>query len=314
VRCDDRELDQPRRERHLAPQRHHLLHQLTDPSQPTGLDHSTRPRQALGASFTINCDDAALAAYLDDAFGDLPEGPGPALAVEVRTTTEELTVRAEDRTYYRGDDPGVALANLASAVNTEAVRASDHLVLVHAGGVERDGRAALFPARPAAGKSTLVAGLVQRGFGALTDEVVALDPATGHVVPYSRPIGLKRGSWSLLPTLRPTVSPAGERYLTEQWLVAPSAIRPGGAGGPSRPAFVVIPRYEPDTTTSCRAISRAQGLRALAESSHNLAHWGRRGFDVLAEVARGTTCHELTSGSLPTACDAVEALFSDVAT
>jgi hypothetical protein len=271
--------------------------------------HTTRPRRALGLSFAIRTDDGALTHHLDSVYGDLEETPERDVDVDLRHIDGEIAVTVEDRTYYRGTSRGVALANLAIAVNHEAVRATEHLVLVHAGGVEREGRAAIFPAAPAAGKSTLVAGLVQRGFRGLTDEVVALDPATGHVLAYPRPIALKRGSWAVLPTLRPQVEPDVEPYLTEQWLVPPSHIREGGIGRTCTPALVIVPRYDAGATTTCELLSRAEALEALASSCHNLDRWGRRGFIVLADVVRQSSCHRVTSGTLEGACDAVEALF-----
>jgi hypothetical protein len=225
--------------------------------------------------------------------------------VALHDEDEEITVTVEDRTYYRGDDRGVAAANLVVAVNHEAVRASDHLLLIHAGGVERNGQAIVFPAAPAAGKSTLVAGLVERGFRALTDEVVAIEPATGDLLPYLRPIALKRGSWEVLPELRPRVPVEVEPYLTEQWFVPPSRIRADAGGRRSRLTVVVLPRYAPGEPTALTPLSRASALEALAGSSHNLGHWGQEGFRVLGGLVADARCHRLVSGSLDGACDAI---------
>src|SRR4029453_11322582 len=200
---------------------------------------------------------------------------------------------------------GAAAANLVVAVNHEAVRASDHLLLVHAGGVERDGQAIVFPAAPAAGKSTLVAGLVERGFRALSDEVVVVEPATGDLLPFLRPIALKKGSWEVLADLRPQVSAEVEPYLTEQWFVPPSRIRADACGRRSRLISVVLPRYVPGEPTALSPLTRASALEALAGSSHNLGHWGQEGFRILGGLVADARCHRLVSGSLDGACDAI---------
>lgn len=79
--------------------------------------------------------------------------------------------------------------DLYAAAARLAVERSPEL-LFHAGAVERDGVAVLFPGESGTGKSTMVAACVRRGFGYLTDEMVALDLSTGAVRGWPRPIML----------------------------------------------------------------------------------------------------------------------------
>jgi hypothetical protein len=63
-------------------------------------------------------------------------------------------------------------------------------LLLHAGAVVHDGRAVLFPGVSGTGKSTMVAACLRRGFGYLSDELVAVEPATGGVTGWARPLML----------------------------------------------------------------------------------------------------------------------------
>jgi len=84
-------------------------------------------------------------------------------------------------------------------------------LLLHAGAVERKGRAVLLPAMPGSGKSTLTAALSLRGFRLLSDEfgVVRLDD--GQLLPIPRPIALKNESIDVIARFAPTAG-IGPRY------------------------------------------------------------------------------------------------------
>lgn len=67
------------------------------------------------------------------------------------------------------------------------------LTFLHAGAVEIDESAVVFPGRSRWGKSTLVASLVAQGCGYLSDEYAVISPE-GCVFPLSKPIRLRTGN------------------------------------------------------------------------------------------------------------------------
>jgi hypothetical protein len=66
------------------------------------------------------------------------------------------------------------------------------MTFLHAGAVEVDGQAVVFPGRSRWGKSMLVASLVDQGCGYLSDEYAVISPE-GAVFPLSKPIRLRGG-------------------------------------------------------------------------------------------------------------------------
>ncbi|PZF81017.1 hypothetical protein [Jiangella anatolica] len=91
-----------------------------------------------------------------------------------------------------GED--VPAEDLYAAAAAVAIERAPRLLL-HTGAVARDGRAVLFPGESGTGKSTMVAACLRRGFGYLSDELVAVEPDTGHVTGWARPLMLT--SWAL---------------------------------------------------------------------------------------------------------------------
>jgi hypothetical protein len=66
------------------------------------------------------------------------------------------------------------------------------LTFLHAGAVEIDGSAVVFPGHSRWGKSTLVSSLVEDGCGYLSDEYAVVSPE-GNVFPLSKPIRIRVG-------------------------------------------------------------------------------------------------------------------------
>ena len=67
-------------------------------------------------------------------------------------------------------------------------------LIIHAAVIEKGGKAAVMPAPPGSGKSTLSTGLVMRGWRLLSDELALYDIETGLIYGMSRPINLKNKS------------------------------------------------------------------------------------------------------------------------
>ena len=64
----------------------------------------------------------------------------------------------------------------------------------------------LLPAPPGAGKSTLCAGLVHRGWRLLSDELALVDMETGLVRGMARPVNLKNKSIEVIRDFAPEIA------------------------------------------------------------------------------------------------------------
>lgn len=92
-----------------------------------------------------------------------------------------------------GQDPDEATWGvLEQALTAVAVERLPHLVAVHAAVLARDGVAVLVPASSGAGKSTLAVAAAAAGADVLSDEYALVDPDTGLVTGWPRPVRVRR--------------------------------------------------------------------------------------------------------------------------
>jgi HprK-related kinase A len=193
------------------------------------------------------------------------------------------------------------------------VSAHCHQYLIfHAAVVEKTGRALILPAPPGSGKSTLCAGLVNRGWRLLSDELTLIDLASCEVVPLPRPVSLKNASIDVIRAFAPTVTIGPTVRDTTKGSVAhmraPSeSVRRGMET--ARPGWIVLPRYEAGSAARLTPLSKGRGLMHMADNAFNYSAHGRRGFECLAQFVDRSSCYEFAYGDLEEAAS----VFSDLA-
>jgi HprK-related kinase A len=160
-------------------------------------------------------------------------------------------------------------------------------LMIHAAVIEKDGLAAILPAPPGSGKSTLCAALVSRGWRLLSDELALFRLQDGLLVPVPRPISLKNRSIDVIrefahaPILSQPVRDTTKGTVAHLKAPADSVAR---AREIAQPAWIVFPKYEAGAATSLTPIPRARAFLRVAENGFNYSQQGAAGFDTLAGV------------------------------
>jgi hypothetical protein len=170
----------------------------------TGWAPGAGPRRCGAVAVEVRADDPEVATAIRPALEALAPSPPPGLSGTISVVDRRvrsprryrILVGTETRNWAATPDDAVR-AVFSELNDLASGQALGHLVL-HAGAVAR-GDATVVVAGPSGrGKSTLTAALVRRGFDYLTDEVVALDPATGTVRAYPKPLDLDARALDLL--------------------------------------------------------------------------------------------------------------------
>jgi len=224
---------------------------------------------------------ASLRDELRAALVDLEPATGADRELTLVDGARGLELRDGGRVVRQGVAPTVAVATVVWRLNAIAADSRAH-VLLHAACVAGPGGAgALLVGGSGAGKSTLAAACVGAGFTYLSDELAAIDCATGMVARYAKPLVL-----------------AGER-------VVPASTLGRVATAPAVPASLVFPRYEPGAPLTGTPLEPGWTLLALAAHATNLAARGAAAFAWLAGVALACPAVQLTHGDARSAGAAI---------
>ncbi|MEW6415056.1 MAG: HprK-related kinase A [Pseudomonadota bacterium] len=184
-------------------------------------------------------------------------------------------------------------------------------LIIHAAVVEKNGRAAILPAPPGSGKSTLTAGLVLSGWRLLSDELALIDRKTGLIQPLPRPVSLKNRSIDVIRAFAPDVYINRASHDTVKGTVAhmrPPRDSVRRQHEAARPGWVIFPEWKSGAPPTLTPRSRAQTFMFLAQNAFNYSHLGEDGFRVGTALIDQVDCFDFHYGELPGAIAVFDAL------
>jgi hypothetical protein len=182
---------------------------------------------------------------------------------------------------------------------------------LHAAVVERDGRAAILPAPPGSGKSTLCAALVHRGWRLLSDELALVSLADGRVRALARPVSLKNRSLEVIGQFAPQAVFSALTHDTSKGTVAHMKVpqwQVERMDEPALPAWVVFPRYVADAPPMLVPRAKADAMMELGRNAFNYSVLGAAGYHALADLVSTCECHDFSYGRLDDAMAVFDAL------
>ncbi len=174
-------------------------------------------------------------------------------------------------------------------------------LLLHAAVVEREGLAAILPAPPGSGKSTLCAGLIHSGWRLLSDEVALISLDDGGVTALARPVSLKNESLGVMQRFAPQavfnrVSHGTVKGSVTHMQAPADHVR--RVADRARPRWVVFPKYVAGAAPSLKPRPKADSMLELGRNAFNYMVLGRLGFDALCDMVDGCDCHDFEYSNL----------------
>lgn len=188
-------------------------------------------------------------------------------------------------------------------------------LIIHAAVVEKNGGAAILPAPPGSGKSTLTAGLVLSGWRLLSDELALIDRKSGLIHPLPRPVSLKNQSIPLIQAFSPEAFINLPSHDTAKGTVAhmrPPTESVRRQHEPARPAWVIFPKWSAGSATVLTPRSAAQTFMFLAQNAFNYSHLGAEGFRAGTRLIDQVACYDFAYSRLEEAVEAFDRLAAEV--
>ena len=174
-------------------------------------------------------------------------------------------------------------------------------LMIHAAVVEKNGHAAILPAPPGSGKSTLCAALVCRGWRLFSDEIALVRLSDGKIIPFPRPVSLKNESIDIIRAYQPQAVFSRKVVATIKGTVAhmkAPADSVERAGEAVHAAWVIFPRYQAGVEVQLEVVPRARAFMRVADNSFNYSLLGECGFEALAGLIDACRCYDFTYAEL----------------
>jgi len=194
-------------------------------------------------------------------------------------------------------------------------RRMNHVLLLHAGVLERDGLALVMPAIPGSGKSTLTSALSLDGWRLLSDEFGAFEPGRGVFLPVLKPAALKNASIDIVRQLSPSAKIGPVFPKTRKGDVAhlsPSADAIARVHEPALPGAIVLPRWQEGSPTRWEPVKPSEVFAELAFNAFNYNLLGRPGFESVVSLARLCPAWRLTYSRLDEAMPLLTQVWPEV--
>ena len=174
-------------------------------------------------------------------------------------------------------------------------------LILHSAVIEKNGFAAILPAPPGSGKSTLCAGLVSRGWRLLSDELGLITLENLDLVPLARPVNLKNQSIDVIKRFAPQAIFSPEFADTNKGTVALMQAPVSSVTRSNefvKPACIIIPKYTSGAATHLEQESKGNMFMHVADSAFNYSLLGLTGFKTLVKLIDRCDCYTFTYSKL----------------
>jgi HprK-related kinase A len=193
-------------------------------------------------------------------------------------------------------------------------RAYQYLI-IHAAVVEKNGLAAIFPAPPDSGKSTLTAALVLSGWRLLSDELALIDRRSGLLHPLPRPVSLKNQAIDAIRRFAPEAFINHPSHSAAKGTVA--HLRPPKDSvrrqhEPAPPGWIIFPKWVRQGEVELLARSKKQTFEFLTQHTFNYAPLGAEAFRVCTGLIHQADCYDFQYGRLDEAVAVLDRLAATV--
>ncbi len=174
-------------------------------------------------------------------------------------------------------------------------------LLLHSAVIEREGCAVILPAPPGSGKSTLCAGLVNRGWRLLSDELALISLVDASITALGRPISLKNQSIDIIKAYVPDAKFSRVVHDTAKGNVAllrAATEHLQRIDEVAQARWVIFPKYVAGSPARLSSRSKANSMLELGRNSFNYMVLGLQGFEALSRVIDSSDCYDFEYSQL----------------
>lgn len=184
-------------------------------------------------------------------------------------------------------------------------------LLFHAAGLAWRGKGLILPGVIGAGKSTLAAWLLTKGFDYLTDELVFVPQGSDTFQAFTRPLNLKAPARSVLQR---QFDFGGQSHFILNGpqfdLIPPTVFNPANKLSEPPLSLIIFPRYLPEGDFELRSLTKAQTGFELMHCLVNARNLPEHGFPEVTRLAKMVPAYKMTYANFGQIGEDVETLLT----
>lgn len=223
-------------------------------------------------------------------------------------------IRLEDGQVFTTFPEHATIAHLEWTLNWAIANRSHQFLMLHAGVLANAHGAVVLPAEPGAGKSTLCAYLMHRGWRLLSDEFTLLRDESLEIFPFPRLLPIKNASIAVIREYVPEARFGPEIPGTHKGTVAhlqPPTDAIQRMHETAIPRLMIFPRYTPGTPLEITPVPRAQCFVEITQNAFNYVLRGEAGFRMAAALTERVRAFHLRYNDLERAATALDELMCE---
>ena len=193
--------------------------------------------------------------------------------------------------------PIIIIIRLFVCIKNLLLREIDNYLLIHAGVVQRDGKAYIFPADGGGGKSTLVAWLFSEGCEVLSDDVGLISLKDGLIYPYPLPIKLLNPPREVITSLLKNRDIIVEHFEFSEGILYYIRYKNPPLTGCKIGSFI-FPRRIKTKDVCIRPLNKKELLLRLIPHCNNLYFQSREAYSFLFKLIEKISGYEFIYGGI----------------
>ncbi len=214
---------------------------------------------------------------------------------------DEFTIFKDQEKVCSYDNKDSALFGLEWIVTCSVLEQSRSFLQLHAGGIVNDNnKAMLIIADHGIGKSSLVIGLLLKGYKCLSDDIVLIDTDSGDLHFFPRAFKISADLFRYLPELKKRIDLKTINALDENMFkrVNPERICRKPFSNSSTIGWTIFLTNNGSTECRLRKVGQIGAFELLLRGAFNMHDYGYEGIDTIANIIESSSCYEMNRGNL----------------
>lgn len=173
---------------------------------------------------------------------------------------------------------------------------------LHAGGVVVNNRAMLIVADHGTGKTTLVSSLLLKGYKCLSDDIILVDPDSGHFHSFLRAFKISsRLTGYIAERQNKTFMKVTDKK--KFCRINPEKISKDLFSNASKAGWIIFLKKNRSAECKLRPIGQCEAFTSLLQNSFNMEDHGYKGIETIANMVESSRCYEMNRGNVEEATE-----------